>query len=68
MVGRKGPRRAQRAGAPGADPTPQARPARGTRGAQDAAVRASEDTDRAWGDGSDSNDDRLKRDVPPHWG
>ncbi|CAM3438300.1 hypothetical protein OCAE111667_09980 [Occultella aeris] len=30
--------------------------------------RAWEDDDRAWGDGaSDSDDDRLRRDVPPHW-
>jgi hypothetical protein len=51
-----------RPGAPGADPTPQ-------KGAgADAATRASEDTDRAWGDGVDSNDDRLRRDLPPHWG
>ncbi|MHA7985781.1 hypothetical protein ACX9R5_08235 [Rathayibacter sp. CAU 1779] len=55
-------RRAQRPGAPGSDPTPQAR------AGADAAVRASEDTDRAWGDGSDRNDERLRRDKPPHWG
>jgi hypothetical protein len=30
-------------------------------------VRADEDEDRAWGDRDDSNDDRLKRDVPPHY-
>ncbi|WP_243062662.1 hypothetical protein [Humibacter sp. RRB41] len=58
---RKTGRRAQRTGAPGTDPTPQ------RDGGADAAVRASEDTDRAWGDGSDTNDDRLKRDLPPHW-
>lgn len=30
--------------------------------------RAAEDSDRAWGEhGEDSNDDRLRRDVPPHW-
>ncbi len=48
--------------APGTDPTPQEVPKQA-----DAPVRAGEDTDRAWGDTSDSNDDRLKRDVPPHW-
>jgi len=30
--------------------------------------KAFEDTGRAWGDGDDSNDDRLKDDKPPHWG
>lgn len=30
--------------------------------------KAFEDTDRAWGDGDDSNDDRLRDDKPPHWG
>lgn len=30
--------------------------------------RAFEDTDRAWGDPDDSNDDRLWDDKPPHWG
>lgn len=29
--------------------------------------RATEDTDAAWGGGEDSNDARLRRDVPPHW-
>lgn len=30
--------------------------------------RSADDTDAGWGDrGSDSNDDRLLRDVPPHW-
>ncbi|MGA0566833.1 hypothetical protein ACO2Q7_05840 [Rathayibacter sp. KR2-224] len=58
-------RRVQRPGAPGADPTPQSRlPGAGA----DAAVRASEDTERAWGDRSESNDDLLKRELPPHWG
>jgi len=27
-----------------------------------------DDTDAAWGDRSDSNDQRLKNDKPPHWG
>jgi hypothetical protein len=30
--------------------------------------RAFEDTNRAWGDPDDSNDDRLRDDKPPHWG
>jgi len=55
-------RRATRPGTPGSDPTPQRFP-------RDAPVRAKEDTDDAWGGrpAGDSNDERLKRDVPPHW-
>jgi hypothetical protein len=30
--------------------------------------KAFEDTNRAWGDPDDSNDDRLWDDKPPHWG
>jgi hypothetical protein len=30
--------------------------------------RAFEDTDMAWGDREDSNDQRLRDDKPPHWG
>ncbi len=30
--------------------------------------RSADDSDTGWGEsGSDSNDDRLLRDVPPHW-
>ena len=29
--------------------------------------RAFEDTDAAWGDRTENNDDRLRGDVPPHW-
>jgi hypothetical protein len=29
--------------------------------------RPESDRDEAWGDGGDTNDDRLTRDVPPHW-
>ncbi|OIQ88951.1 hypothetical protein GALL_291820 [mine drainage metagenome] len=29
--------------------------------------RSADDSDLGWGDGPDSNDDRLRRDVPPHW-
>ncbi|MET1051418.1 MAG: hypothetical protein ABWX65_02150 [Mycetocola sp.] len=55
-----GSRRAVLPGAPGADPTPQE---------SIEPVRAAEDTDAPWGARDrDSNDDQLKRDVPPHWG
>ena len=27
-----------------------------------------DDTERGWGDGSASNDERLLEDRPPHWG
>lgn len=58
-------RRAQLPAVPGTDPTPQALPRRGS---TDAPVLAAEDTDRAWGDKpGDSNDEQLRRDVPPHW-
>ncbi len=30
--------------------------------------RAFEDNPRAWGDGDDNNDDRLRNERPPHWG
>jgi hypothetical protein len=29
--------------------------------------RSADDTDAGWHEGSDSNDERLLRDVPPHW-
>lgn len=29
--------------------------------------RSADDSDRGWGDGADTNDDRLARDRPPHW-
>lgn len=45
---------------PGTDPEPQSGQAGGPQ-------RASEDTDRAWNDQGDSNDERLRQDVPPHW-
>lgn len=52
-----------------ADPTEAPRP---TVGRADSALpvvpaRAAEDSDAAWGDGPDSNDQRLREDVPPHW-
>lgn len=55
-------RRVQRAGAPGTDPEPQL-PAE-----ESEPVKAAEDLPASWGDGGESNDDRLKRDKPPHWG
>ncbi|MFJ8894407.1 hypothetical protein ACIRCZ_07475 [Leifsonia sp. NPDC102414] len=54
-------RRVQVGAAPGTDPAPQS-----GQGAP-APQRAAEDTDRAWNGGSDSNDERLRQDVPPHW-
>jgi hypothetical protein len=65
-VRKTGSRRASTDPVPGSDPTPQAMP-------EGAPVRASEDTDEAWGGpppaagSAGPNDDRLKRDVPPHW-
>ena len=32
------------------------------------ATQTRDDTDRGWGERSDSNDDRLLEDRPPHWG
>lgn len=29
--------------------------------------RSPDDSDVGWNDGPDSNDERLRRDVPPHW-
>jgi hypothetical protein len=43
--------------APGSDPAPAGE-----------TPLAGEDEPRAWGDGPDVNDDRLKADKPPHWG
>lgn len=31
-------------------------------------MRAKDDTDAAWNDRDDGNDERLRRDKPPHWG
>ncbi|UAJ78492.1 hypothetical protein IT072_14685 [Leifsonia sp. ZF2019] len=47
-------RRVQRAGAPGADPSPQVR-----------GEHAGEDSDHSPSFGS--NDEQLRRDVPPHY-
>ncbi|MCS5718380.1 hypothetical protein N1027_09540 [Herbiconiux sp. CPCC 205763] len=66
-VRKTGSRRASTDPVPGSDPTPQSTP-------EGTPVKASEDTDEAWGDrgpgsrpSTGPNDDRLKRDVPPHW-
>ena len=29
--------------------------------------RSADDSDTGWHESSDSNDERLRRDVPPHW-
>ena len=34
----------------------------------EASDRSFEDTDAAWGERTDSNDQRLRQDKPPHWG
>ncbi|WNB85107.1 hypothetical protein [Cellulomonas sp. ATA003] len=54
-VGRRGPRRAVRSGAGEADPLVD--------------LRAADDSDVGWQTppASDTNDERLRRDVPPHW-
>ncbi|MCX7523454.1 hypothetical protein OSC27_14355 [Microbacterium sp. STN6] len=58
---KRGHRRVQRPGAAGADPEPQRMPG-------EAAVRASADRDESFEARGDSNDRRLRDDVPPHWG
>lgn len=58
-----------RSGDAGRDAEPE--PAAPVGGAAAIPSRAAEDTDSAWGDwreGADSNDDRLLRERPPHWG
>ncbi|MEA9986359.1 MULTISPECIES: hypothetical protein [Subtercola] len=65
-VRRSGHRRVRTEAAPGSDAEPQATLRRGAGPGHPA--RAAEDTDRAWGDGSDENDQRLTADKPPHWG
>ncbi|MBK0420515.1 hypothetical protein JD292_00240 [Leucobacter sp. CSA2] len=63
--GRRVSRRAQRPAAEGVDPRPSE---------HRLTARAAEDRPEGWGEkpapgGSDrGNDDRLKRDRPPHWG
>jgi len=55
--GRRKHRRVQRPGAPGTDPAPKVEPRE-----PPPPVPDSDDTP-SWS----SNDDRLRRDVPPHW-
>ncbi|WP_444662982.1 hypothetical protein ACT17Q_13370 [Cellulomonas sp. CW35] len=31
------------------------------------ALRSADDSDVGWGEGADANDERLRRDKPPHW-
>ncbi|MCS5714658.1 hypothetical protein NVV95_08845 [Herbiconiux sp. CPCC 205716] len=72
-VKKVGRRRVATSAVPGSDPTPQTGP-------DGQPVRAAEDTDQAWGvaprtngggasgaSGEQPNDERLRRDVPPHW-
>ncbi|WP_431218497.1 hypothetical protein [Leifsonia xyli] len=55
--GRRRHRRVQRPGAPGSDPAPRVEPR------DEEAPAADSDNAPSWS----SNDDRLRRDVPPHW-
>ncbi len=50
-----------------APPAAQVRRRRATDDAPVIPERSADDSDLGWGDGPDSNDDRLRRDVPPHW-
>lgn len=59
-------RRVRTEPAPGSDPAPQ-RPGAAGRAAEDAAEDADEDADEGRGDRADGNDERLRREVPPHW-
>ncbi|MEN0083610.1 MAG: hypothetical protein AAGC66_02475 [Leifsonia sp.] len=54
--GRRKHRRVQRPGAPGTDPAPKVEP-------REDATRPADGDRPTWS----SNDDRLRRDVPPHW-
>lgn len=49
------------------------RRARGTDGHEPVLPRSADESDVGWGDGpggsgSDRDDERLRREVPPHWG
>ena len=50
-------------------PEPPAPPVAHRAQPTDAALpgRSLDDTDLGWGDAPDVNDDRLRRDKPPHW-
>lgn len=52
---------------PPAPPSPPAGGPRDRSGDALLAVRSADDSDVGWGDGSDANDERLRRDKPPHW-
>ena len=54
---------------PGQPATDAAAPESHGTGASEALLpeRAQEDTDAAWGDYAERDDDRLYRDRPPHW-
>ncbi|WP_285115998.1 hypothetical protein [Leifsonia sp. fls2-241-R2A-40a] len=54
--GRRRHRRVQRPGAPGTDPEPRVDP-------RDKPEGADTDSTPSWS----SNDEQLRRDVPPHW-
>jgi len=54
--GRRRHRRVQRPGAPGTDPEPRVEPS-------DDEPRPDSDNAPTWS----SNDEQLRRDVPPHW-
>ena len=51
-------------------PGPAAGPGPGPRDGDDPVLpaRAAEDADEAWGDRPDTDDERLSRERPPHWG
>ncbi|MGN7798180.1 hypothetical protein [Leifsonia sp. 22587] len=61
--GRRRNRRVQRPGAPGTDPAPRVAPRDEPAAAGAAGAAPDSDDAPAWG----SNDERLRRDVPPHW-
>ncbi|MBO3086600.1 hypothetical protein [Cellulomonas fengjieae] len=49
-------------------PAPVAVPAPAVPGEPAIAVRSADDSDTGWGErATDSNDDRLSQDKPPHW-
>ena len=52
--------------AAGGQPAPAVQPAEST---HEPAIpfRAVDDSDVGWGTEGDGNDDRLRRDKPPHW-
>jgi high-mobility group nucleosome-binding domain-containing protein 2 len=63
-IRRTGRRRVTTDPVPGTDPAPQ-------KADGSPVERAAEDADESWGGGrkaDDKNDERLKRDKPPHWG